>query len=144
MKENASLKNDGPRSASREVDRLLFEWNSEIISLYNKRMQEYCMLPFSLLTCTSPDDLEEVQSAFLETLRVDYRASAERLGQMLQGDRGAEASGHSYSEALLKAQDDARAILDQAKAQAKRIVAEAEARVRPEAHSANGSAAAAA
>ena len=108
---------------------MLGRWNVEIVSLYGKRMQEYCFIPFNLLLCTSADDVSDVQEKFSETLTADYRAAAEKLTRSLDSNiskaGGIEAST-AYSAALLRAQEDARNILDQARAHAKRIIEDAE------------------
>jgi F0F1-type ATP synthase membrane subunit b/b' len=58
----------------------------------------------------------------------DYRAAAEKLARAVGADTG-KAGGHEeYAARLLKAQEDARDILDQAKAQAQRIIEDAEKR----------------
>ncbi len=109
---------------------MLGRWNFEIASLYGKRFQEACAFPFSLMLCTSFDDVTDAQQKYSEILMADYRATAEKIahafvsGQTLA--RGTSAT-EAYSAALLKAQDDARNIIDQARAQAQRIIADAEA-----------------
>ena len=104
---------------------LLARWNMEIMFLYGKRMQEYSVLPLRVMQCTSPDDLAKAQGQFSETLLTDYRAAADKLARAI----GATGKGHEeYAARLLKAQEDARDIIDQAKAQAKRIVEDAEKR----------------
>jgi len=105
---------------------MLARWNMEIASLYGKRMQEYCLLPVNLMRCASPDDLARAQEEFSQTLLSDYRDAAEKLARAIGA--GAAEGGSGYAAALLRAQEDARDILDQAKAQAQRIVEEAEAR----------------
>jgi hypothetical protein len=110
---------------------MLSRWNMEIASLYGKRMQEYCMLPFNLMLRVSPDDLADAQDDFSETLLADYRAAAEKLtdafGAGTRKTSGNEAT-EAYAAVLLKAQEDARNMLDQARAQAQRIINDAEAR----------------
>jgi hypothetical protein len=105
---------------------MLARWNMEITFLYGKRMQEYFVLPLRVMQCSSPDDLAKAQDQFAQTLLTDYRAAAEKLARAVGAN---EASGHQeYAARLLQAQKDAREILDQAKAQAKWIVDEAEKR----------------
>ena len=103
---------------------MLARWNMEIASLYGKRMQEYCLVPVNLMRCASPDDLARAQEEFSQTLLADYREAAEKLARAI----GAGAAEGGYAAALLRAQEDARDILDQAKAQAQRIIEEAKAR----------------
>lgn len=105
---------------------LLARWNMEIMFLYGKRMQEYFVLPARVMQCTSPDELAKAQDQFSETLLTDYRVAAEKLARAIGAN---EASGHQeYAARLLKAQEDARDIIDQAKAQAQRIIEDAEKR----------------
>ena len=105
---------------------LLARWNMEIMFLYGKRLQEYAVLPLRVMQCTSPDDLAKAQDRFSETLLTDYRAAAEKLARAIGAN---ESSGHQeYAAHLLKAQDDARDIIDQARAQAQRIIEEAKTR----------------
>jgi acetyl esterase/lipase len=106
---------------------MLSRWNFEIASLYGKRMQEYSVLPFSLMLCTSFDDFTDAQQKFSETLVADYRAAAERVANSVHA--GKEQASEAYASALLKAQEDARNIIDQARAHAKRIIEDAEAEV---------------
>ena len=109
---------------------LLGQWNMELAFLYGKRLQEYCMLPFSMTLCTSPDDVADAAEKFSETLLADYRQTAAKLAQSVASDAKAlvKHANEAYATILLKAQDDARNILDQARAQASRIVADADAR----------------
>jgi hypothetical protein len=92
-------------------------------------MQEYCFIPFNLLLCTSADDVTDAQEKFSKKLMADYRVAAERLMRLFDSNaskaEGSEAR-KAYSAALLKAQEDARNILDQARAHAKRIIEGAE------------------
>ena len=109
---------------------MLGQWNIEIVSLYGKRMRECGMFPLSLMLCTSPDDVTDAQEKFSETLLADYRAAAEKLTRAIGADaskvRGNEAN-EVYAAALLKGQEDARNILDQARAHAMRIIEDAKA-----------------
>jgi hypothetical protein len=109
---------------------MLGQWNMEITSLYGKRLQECCVFPFSLMLCTSPDDVTDAQVKFSDMLLADYRAAAEKLAGSFDASkvRGKEAT-EAYAAALLKAQDDARNILDQARAHAKHIIEDAQARI---------------
>jgi hypothetical protein len=103
---------------------MLGQWNMEIASFYGRRLQAYAMLPVNLMLCVSPEDAIDAQEDFSATLLADYRAAAEKLMQATGGG-----ATEAYAGALLKAQEDARNILDQARAQAQRIIAEAEARM---------------
>jgi hypothetical protein len=119
---------------------MLNQWNTDIASFYGRRMQAYAMLPVNLMLCVSPGDVADAQEDFSRTLMADYRAAAEKLAQAAGLEAGKTQGGdatQAYAAALLKAQDDARAILEQARAQAQRIIADAEARI-AEPHSADG------
>jgi len=52
-------------------------------------MQEYSVLPFSLMLCTSFDDFTDAQQKFSETLVADYRAAAERVANSVPRWQGA-------------------------------------------------------
>ena len=105
----------------------LFDWNAEITKFYLSRFQNYGLVPWRLQSCTTPEDFSELQADFQRQLAEDYEGVAGRLSQI------AGASEHSagtrqdsdYAAGLLKAQEDAKAIIEQAKAQAASIVAEA-------------------
>jgi len=115
-----------PSASAASWLQLLARWNMEIMFLYGKRLQEYAVLPLRVMQCTSPDDLAKAQDRFSETLLTDYRAAAEKLARAIGAN---ESSGHQeYAAHLLKAQDDARDIIDQARAQAQRIIEEAKTR----------------
>ena len=120
--------NDAPASAASWLQ-MLGQWNIEIVSLYGKRMRECSMFPLSMMLCTSPDDVADAQEKFSETLLADYRAAAEKLTRAIGADaskvRGNEAN-EAYAAALLKGQEDARNILDQARAHAMRIIEDAQ------------------
>lgn len=117
---------DAPASAASWLQ-MLSQWNLEIVSLYGKRMRECSMFPLSMMLCTSPDDVADAQEKFSETLLADYRAAAEKLTRAIGAGRvrGNE-SNEAYAAVLLKAQEDARNILDQARAHAKRIIEDAQ------------------
>ena len=111
---------------------MLSRWNMEIASLYGKRMQECCVFPFSLMLCTSPDDVTDTQEKFSETLLVDYCAAAEKLAHSIGTSvhkAGDNEANEVYASTLLKAQEDARNLLDQARAHAKRIIEDAQAQI---------------
>ena len=109
---------------------MLGQWNVEIASLYGKRIRECSMFPLSLMLCTSPDDVTDAQEKFSETLLADYRAAVEKLSCAMganAGKAGGNEASEAYAAALLKAQEDARNILDQARAHAMRIIEDAQA-----------------
>lgn len=122
-------------------DQMLMRWNSELVSLYSKRMQEYWALPLQMMTCASPDDVADVQERFMRKLREDYGAAAAGLAELATRGLSVEPQ-ENYAATLLKAQEDARAIIDQARAQAARIMAEAEERSQPQPQNDEGAAAA--
>jgi len=105
----------------------LHEWNTELASHYLVRLQSYAMLPVKLTACRSADDLAELQADFCRRLISDYRSKAARLCDVAGGhDEPAAADAErEYSARILKAQEDAREIIRQAKEQAKRITADA-------------------
>ncbi len=116
----------GDASASSWLQ-MLSRWNMEIASLYGKRMQECCAFPLSLMLCTSPDDVTDAQEKFSGTLLADYRDAAEKLTRAIGANASKVEANEAYAAALLKGQEDARNILDQARAHAKRIVEDAQA-----------------
>jgi hypothetical protein len=105
----------------------LHEWNTELASHYLVRLQSYAMLPFKLSACRSSDDVAELQTDFCRRLISDYRSKAARLCEVAGShDEPAVADGErEYSARILKAQEDAREIIRQAREQAKRITADA-------------------
>lgn len=120
----------------------LTHWNMEIMTLYGKRMQEYCMMPFSLMLCTSADDFTDLQDKFCATLQADYATAAGKLALAVgDADEGGSAT-ENYASVLLKAQEDARAIIEQARAQADRIMEAAKSRTQTQTAEARASAAA--
>ena len=124
----------GPPPLSREAEieagaamAFLSEWNEEIVQFYIGRYQQYWSLPMQLQSCESLDDLRALQQDFQTSLFEDYRDEAARLSRVVNS-----ACRHlldepeaDYETALLKAQRDAAAIIEQAKAQAERILASA-------------------
>lgn len=104
---------------------MLGQWNMEIATLYGRRFQEWSTMPLRLLQCRSMDDLLDQREEFSQRLMTDYGAAAAKL----VGAFGSSAEGREqYAATLLKAQQDAARILDQAKAQARQIIEAAEAR----------------
>lgn len=113
---------------------LLWEWNEEILSFYFGRMQKYWALPMQLQSCGSIEDLRRLQSDFIERMIKDYSDEAAQLAKIAgsiqaedQGEDGEEGEA-SYEDGLLRAQHDAAQIIEQAKAQADHILAEAQKR----------------
>ena len=128
----SSKKSNNPADAprARESDQsnswpaMLVRWNTEMAALYGRRMQEYCALPMQLMMCRSADDVADTQEDFARKLVDDYAEAAGKFTRCLA--TGAAAEG--YGATLLKAQEDAREILAQARAQAERIIREAQSR----------------
>jgi len=105
----------------------LSEWNEEIVQFYVSRYQQYWSLPMQLQSCSSLDDLRALQQDFQATLFDDYRDEAARLSRVVNAARKdlEPQQGTDYEAELLKAQQDAAAIIEQAKVQAERILASA-------------------
>lgn len=134
IKENPMADRDspaggGPTSAASWVQ-AMGRWNIEIASLCGKRMQYWSTFPMRLMQCSSSDELSHVQDEFAQTLLTDYRAAVEKLVLAINGNAnsGQSDANQDYATTLLKAQEDAGNIIDQARAQAKRIVEEAQSR----------------
>ena len=106
----------------------LQRWNMELTTFYAQRYLQYAALPMRLFSCRSVAEFEALQKDFLEQLAVDYRREAAKLSWISGAaaeDLDASAVAE-YAARLQKAQQDAAAILEQAKAQADRILMSAE------------------
>jgi hypothetical protein len=103
---------------------LLARWNYSLAAFYLRRWQRQLELPLKLAQTASPADLVDVRRAFEADLMADYSDQADAL-QHACGGSFDEAREGDYGAVLLKAQVDARDLLEQAKAQADRIVAAA-------------------
>jgi hypothetical protein len=110
---------------------LLFGWNMELSRFYLHRFQQYCALPTSFLSCHSLEDLRAGQAEFLKQLMDEYRIGSQRLSMIANADDATLNLDTNYAAKLLKAQEDAAAIIDQAKVQAKRILDSAERQNKP-------------
>lgn len=95
----------------------LLEWNAEVTRFYLSRFQKCAALPWRLTTCQSPEETQEVQASFMSDLAEDYRQQANRLTDIVGG-----VGEDVYTARLLKAQEDAGAIIAQAKVQADEIM----------------------
>jgi hypothetical protein len=106
---------------------LLSRWNAELAGFYCKRAQQYWSLPLRLMSCRSTDEAVGVQVDFYHQLIEDYRQETETLHEIAaQGRTHSESEDVApYAARLLKAQEDAREIVRQAKVQADRIIASA-------------------
>ncbi|MEE4236318.1 MAG: hypothetical protein V2I51_06310 [Anderseniella sp.] len=100
----------------------LFGWNMELAQFYFRRYQQYWTSPVNFLACRSTEELRAAQAEFLQRLMADYRENAVRLSQIANGPMSAADLDTAYEARLLKAQEDAAAIIEQAKLQATRIL----------------------
>jgi hypothetical protein len=107
---------------------LLARWHYSLAAFYFRRWQRQMELPLRLAQSASPADLVEARRAFEEDLVADYADQAEALHQTCHDRLPSPQPETSYGAELLRAQEDARQLLDQAKAQAERIIAGAHAR----------------
>lgn len=105
----------------------LTEWNTEITRFYAHRCQQYWTLPLRLQSCRTAGDFKTLQTEFQLELFEDYRGAASKLSKIAGADPGQSDNSleTAYAENLLKAQEDAAEIIEQAKDQAERIVASA-------------------
>ncbi len=101
----------------------LFEWNAEVTRFYLSRFQKCAALPWRLTACKSPEETQEVQASFMSDLAEDYRHEANQLTNIVGG-----VGEDVYNARLLKAQEDAAAIIAQAKVQADEIIRSAQKR----------------
>ncbi len=101
---------------------LLFGWNMELAQFYFRRYQQYWTLPLNVRAWQSAEELQAVQAEFLQNLMADYRENAIRLSRIANGPTSTAALDTTYEARLLKAQDDAEAIIAQARLQATRIL----------------------
>jgi len=105
----------------------LFDWNMEITRFYQSRFQKYGLLPWRVQSCRAPDDFGALQAEFQCQLVEDYERVAARLSRIVGASEHSAGATEDpdYAASLLKAQEDAATIIEQAKAQAESIVAEA-------------------
>jgi len=107
------------------------ELNREIAEFYSRRLNSYVPLASELANCRSYEDVLKLQSEFFDQFYSDYRKEAlkffDRARSMAVS--GLEKTSQTYEDSILKAQDDAKLIISQAKDHAARIIAEAESRV---------------
>lgn len=100
----------------------LFGWNMELAQFYFRRYQQYWTSPVNFLACRSAEELQAVQAEFLQQLMADYRENTARLSLIASGPTSAADLDIAYETRLLKAQEDAATIIEQAKVQATRIL----------------------
>jgi hypothetical protein len=112
-------------------------WQEELMRFSLLRMNRYCDFSQRMRQCRSPGDLLAIQSAFFQQMLADYGTQSQALARDLfqqalqspQSPQGEPAPpAQSYETVLLEAQRDAARIIDMAKEQAERIVAEAHSR----------------
>ncbi len=124
-----------PAGAEASPLEMLSAWNLEVGRFYLRRYQQYWKLPTRMQSLLTQNDFKEVQSEFFADLAADYRGQAAKLAE-IAGAHGAahgqataptsaETAEREYAASLLQAQEDAAAIIDQAKAQAEKILASA-------------------
>src|ERR1043166_3837006 len=82
-------------------------------------------LPLKLARATSPAEMMEVRDAFQADMLADYSEQADALHRTCVP--GSTLQPIDYGGALLKAQQDASGLIEQAKVQAERIIASARA-----------------
>ena len=114
----------GPTQTQLRHFEFLWAWNQELTKFYSQRLQQYWSLPMQAIQCQSPQDWRGLQDQFLEKLANDYRQETSKLVDLTTGldaISSDETSG-GYEASILKAQKDAAAIIEQAKAQAEHIV----------------------
>ncbi len=110
---------------------LLADWNASLADFYVRRWQKYWQFPAALAELRSLTGLAESLVEFEKELLADYADQADELQRIARGEhRGTgETPVRQYEALLLKAQSDAAEIIEQAKAQAERIMASAQAGV---------------
>lgn len=106
---------------------MLQKWNTELAGFYLARIQQYAVLPQALMGCRDPEDISKLQKQFFNQLVDDYRIEADTLSRIAMSGATDGEELASYSAEILKAQADAQNILEQARAQAEKIIADAEA-----------------
>ncbi|MDP9139003.1 MAG: hypothetical protein M3N38_12660 [Pseudomonadota bacterium] len=109
-------------------------WQEAMVRFCGLRMNRYVELSSRLWECRSPHDLLRLQTDFVQKMLADYKSESDVVcGQLVDAQKSAiEHGAHhapSYEAAILDAQKDAAKIIDLAKDQASRIVADAMARV---------------
>jgi hypothetical protein len=120
--------------AGRAVLSIAARWQEELMRFSLLRMNRYCDLTSKLRQCRQPLDVFALQSAFVQQMLADYGTQSQALAQELFEGMPAGAEGNagpatpSYETIILEAQHDAARIIDMAKEQAARIIAEAQSR----------------
>jgi hypothetical protein len=105
---------------------LLANWNTSLADFYVRRLQKYWQYPLDLADMRSLEEVAQSLIEFERELLADYADQADELQRIVGGERKAHAApSQPYEARILKAQKDAALIIDQAKAQAERILASA-------------------
>ncbi len=110
---------------------LLADWNSSLAEFYFRRVQLYWLYPLDLVQLGSFDEVARSLKEFEAQLITDYEDQAEELARIVRREpRKLNIPAiRDYETSILKAQEDAAAIIDQAKVQAERIIDSARAQV---------------
>lgn len=111
-----------------ECIEFLGNWNQSLFGFYLGRLQEIWKVPFELHAFSSPEQYIQLHERFLKKMVADYAGQAEKLMEIAHKELqvSQDPAQSEYAAHLLKAQEDAAKIIDQAKAQAEHIVAAAE------------------
>ena len=110
---------------------LLVNWNYGMTEFYARRLRKYWKYSVELMGMRSFDEVAQSLASFEAELLSDYAEQASEFERIASGkSRPDVAPSQDYEARLLKAQKDAAAIIEQAKAQAARIVSAAEARTK--------------
>lgn len=126
-KSTEAKKDMGVEAEAANALEFLTKWNTEILTFYARRYQQYALLPLEILTSKSPEDVKDLPERFLEQLMKDYRLEVSRLSEITEVTTGLDAKAESeYALRIQKAQKDAADILAQARAQAERTLKSAE------------------
>jgi hypothetical protein len=109
---------------------LLANWNYSLVDFYARRLQKYWQYPFALAEMHSVEDVAYSLIEFETELLADYADQADEFRRIAGGKRrkARGAPVQQYEASLLKAQEDAALIIEQAKAQAERIISSAQSR----------------
>lgn len=110
---------------------LLADWNASLVDFYVRRWQKYWQYPATLAELRSLTEVADSLVEFEKQLLADYADQADEFQRIVRGEhRGTgETPVRQYEALLLKAQSDAAEIIQQAKSQAERIMASAQASV---------------
>lgn len=107
---------------------LLARWNYSLATFYARRVERWWAYSLGLAQIRSPEQFGRSFLGFETDLLADYAEQAGELQQIAldRSDETANAPSETYETTLLKAQKDAALIIEQAKAQADRILRSAQ------------------